>query len=161
MNWFSCMCCPDNLNSREDEKPLTSFGSNDSMPPMQTISSLEEYTPERARSHCTTRNAPGADEQEDTKRLSVLLGHDRRMFQGYKQESSDSEEESTSDLDIERGNFPDQKSTKSSRIPNAPRASITTSLGDADMKRASIHLHEEGRLGWLDPQEFDDVFGTA
>merc|ERR1719373_246526 len=103
MNWCSCMCCPESLYSREEE-----------MPPMQAISSLD--TPERVmdplstpsvKSQCTTRNAPGADEQEDTKRLSVLLGHDLRMFQGYKQESSDSEEESTSDLDIERGNLPD------------------------------------------------------
>jgi len=119
-------------------------------------------TTSNASSKSTTRNAPGVDEPEDTKRLSVLLRPDLNQFNGYQQASTDSDEESSSDFDIPRGVVPDADIGEK-RVPRAPRASISTrpDQNDLTVRRASLIAHEEGCLGWLDPQQVDDVFGTS
>jgi len=150
------ICCPEKLNSAQLNSTTggLSDSANHSRSPIEPL----EFPPVAPfHSDSTTRNAPGADEAEDTKRLSVLLGPDLTMFNGYNQPSSDSDEESTSDLDIERGDFPEA----TSRVPKAPRASIQTRPSrSAVLKRASIQAHQEGALGWLDVEDFEDVFGS-
>lgn len=163
---MGALCCPEKVNAASQQSGDRSQQVG-GMSDIATLSPIEPCDPPVVphlsyanQSSTKTRTAPGADEAEDTKRLSVLLEPDLAMFDGYAQASTDSDEESTSDLDIPRGQMPD---SACKRVPKAPRASISTrpSLHDAQVKRASIVAHEEGAFGWLDSDQYDDVFGTA
>jgi len=150
------ICCPEKVNNAVLNNSTGGLSDN-ANPNRSPIEPLEAPPIAPFHSVSTTRSAPGADEAEDTKRLSVFLGPDLAMFNGYNQPSSDSDEESTSDLDIERGALPENDS----RIPKAPRASIQTRPSrSAVLKRASIKAQQEGALGWLDVEDFEDVFGS-